>query len=107
MLSTVISLSSCNQTSRLANATAAQQQTKTIKEIIKQAEDNEQQAAQLPEQPKECGERTRIDVEPEESYAKLSTKLFVALKTSNDVKIACYNFNEKIRKQRLQLVNKD
>lgn len=91
----------------MGNAIAAQEQTKTIKEVIKQAESNEYLAAELPKQPKECGERARIDVEPQESYAKLSTRLFVALKTANDIKIACYNFNENIRNNRLKLQDKD
>ena len=107
MLLTVSLLSSCNQTNRLANASAAQQQKQIIKDIIVQAEENERKAAILPAQPKECGERTKISIDTEETYAKLSTRLFVALKTANDIKIACYNFNENIRNNRLKLQDKD
>ena len=100
ILLTTISLSSCSQTNRLAASKAVQQQNQTIKEIVTQAETNERLADQLPAQPKECGQRTTIEAEPSESYAKLSTRLFLALRTSNDVKIACYRFNEKIRQDR-------
>lgn len=100
MLLIAILLNSCSQTNRLATSKAVQQQNQTIKEIVTQAETNERLADQLPAQPKECGERTQIVPDPEESYARLSSRLFTALKTSNDVKIACYRFNEKIRQDR-------
>ncbi len=102
VLSTTIFLSSCNQTSKVGASIAVQEQNKTIKEIIAEAKEQERKVAQLPEQPKECGQRTQVIPEAGESYARLSTRLFLGLRQSNDIRVACYNFNEKIREDRKQ-----
>lgn len=102
MLLTMNLLSSC-QSNKLSAAIAVQEQTRIIKDTVVQAEINEKLAAELPKQPEECGKRTQINAEPQESYAKLSTRLFIALKESNDIRIACYKFNEKIREDRMKI----
>lgn len=101
-LLTTISLSSCNQTSKVGASIAVKEQTKTIKEVIAEAKEQERKVSQLPEQPKECGQRTQIMPEVGESYARLSTRLFTGLKTSNDIRLACYKFNEQIREDRMK-----